>query len=215
MLLFIFLGPPGSGKGTQADMLAPYHWMKISTGDLLRDNVKNKTEIGKQVAEMMNKGKLVSDEIVFEIIKNKLVHGHNPKLLLDGFPRNANQAQLLEKLINNLGASYKVLLIELSDEEIIKRNTGRRICQKCNKIYNIHFSPPRVTNICDECGVDLTIRKDDTEEVIRERIDVYRKEVDDLLKFYGQKNEIAHVNGALSASEIHDTILKIIEETNR
>lgn len=139
MLLLIFLGPPGSGKGTQADMLAHYHWMKISTGDLLRDHIANKTEIGKRVAEVMNKGQLVSDEIVFKIIKEKLVHEHHPKLLLDGYPRNASQAELLDKLISNLDASFKVLLIELSDEEIIKRNTGRRICKKCNKIYNIHF----------------------------------------------------------------------------
>lgn len=215
MQVLIFLGPPGSGKGTQADMLAHYHWMKISTGDLLREHIKNQTKIGKQIAEVMNKGKLVSDDIVFQIVEDKLTHGNYSKILLDGFPRNSCQAQLLDKLLEDLKASYEAILIELSDDEIIKRNTGRRICPKCNKIYNIHFSPPRVKNVCDDCSTDLIIRKDDMEEVIRKRIDVYRKEADDLINFYKKKNGIAYVNGTLPAPEIHNTILKFLEEKNR
>lgn len=215
MQFLIFLGPPGSGKGTQTDILASYHWMKISTGDLLRENIKNNTEIGKRVAGIMNKGSLVNDEIVFEIIKDKIAHTNYPKFLLDGFPRNAAQALLLDKLIEEVGANYQVFFVELSDEEIIKRNTGRRICQKCNRIYNIHYSPSREFNKCDECQTELITRKDDAEDIIRKRIDVYKSEMNDLLKFYKQKKRIVHIDGSLSASEIHNTILRHIEELNR
>ena len=215
MQFLIFLGPPGSGKGTQADILASHHWMKISTGDLLRENIKNDTEIGKRVAGIMNKGILVSDEIVFEIIKDKIAHTNNPKFLLDGFPRNAAQALLLDTLIEEVGANYQVFLVDLSDEEIVKRNTGRRICKKCNRIYNIHYSQPREFNKCDKCGTELITRKDDAEDIIRKRIDVYKSEMNDLLKFYNQKKGIVRIDGSLSASEIHNTILTHIEDENR
>lgn len=206
----IFLGPPGCGKGTQAQLLENYNWLRISTGDLLRENVYNQTELGKKIQQIMEKGELVNDEIVFEIIKNKIISSASDKYILDGYPRNLNQAKLLSEFAKNIKAKFFIFLIELNDSEVIKRNSGRRICKNCQKIYNIYFFPPIKNNICDNCNSELVFREDDKEEVIKRRLEVYKKEANDLINYY--KENIIKINGKESAFEIHKNILKLLEE---
>jgi len=205
----ILLGPPGCGKGSQAQLLENYNWVRISTGDLLRENVYKKTELGKKVQEIMERGELVSNEIVFEIIKNKINSSNSDKFILDGYPRNYNQAKLLSEFIKGIDAILYIVLIELKDEDIIKRNSGRRICQNCQKIYNIYFSPPKEENVCDNCGSELIFRKDDEEEVIKRRLEVYKKESKDLINYY--KDNIYKINGELGILDIHREILRLLE----
>ncbi|OGF61660.1 MAG: hypothetical protein A2Y62_03030 [Candidatus Fischerbacteria bacterium RBG_13_37_8] len=210
----VLLGPPGSGKGTQAQLLEEKCWVRISTGDLLRENIKNETEIGKKVMQIMSTGKLVDNETVFELVKNKIENLQIEKAILDGFPRNLQQAMLLEEYSRKREDEFIIVLIELSDYEIARRNTGRRTCSNCEKIYNIHFSPPRIAERCDECSSPLIARADDVEEVIQERIRIYRDEIKELVNFYGSSNHVQVVDGALPADKIHATILNIIEESS-
>ncbi len=204
----VFLGPPGAGKGTLADMFEERKgWKHLSTGDLLREEVKKKSELGLKAKEYMDKGLLVPDELVVELLKNHL--DASKGFILDGFPRNLRQAQILEKegIEVDLAINFKV-----SAETIIFRLSGRRICSRCGRIYHLINIPPKKEGICDECGSPLYQREDDKEEVIRKRLEVYEKEIAEVLKFYKERNKLKEISAEGQAEEIYKRIEKVIVE---
>jgi adenylate kinase len=182
----IIFGPPGSGKGTYASFIEEkLGLIKISTGDLLRETVEKKTDIGKKAQEYMNKGELVPDDIVTEILKRRISEPDCVKkgFILDGYPRTVPQAKALDKI-----AKIDVIInLNVPDWIIIERLSNRRTCKKCEATYNVKYLKPKIEGICDKCGGELYQRDDDKPEVIKERINVYQKQTQSLLKYYKGK----------------------------
>jgi adenylate kinase len=206
-MILIILGAPGSGKGTISGALSEkYNIPTISTGDILRKEVKEKTNLGLKVKEIMEVGKLVPDEIMNEILRNRLKQDDcRNGFILDGFPRTINQAKELEKIFKDLNFKLNLVInLIVSDELIIKRLTNRRICKKCGKIYNLLFSPPKKEGVCDVCNGELFQREDDNEFVIRNRLKVYRKDTEPLIDYYSKKGVLKNLN----AEEGIDSVLK-------
>ena len=170
---FIFLGPPGAGKGTLAAQVSEeYKIPQISTGDIFRENIKNQTELGKKVKAIMDAGGLVSDEVVLEIVEDRLKKDDCKNgFILDGFPRTSPQAEAFEKL----GIQVQVVNFEVDNQLIIDRLSNRRVCKECKANYNVKFMPPKVEGKCDKCGGELFTREDDKLESITHRLEVYRK----------------------------------------
>lgn len=207
----ILLGPAGSGKGTQAELIQrQYGFPKISTGDLLRKAVQEGTELGKKVHEEMKAGKLVADEIVLELVKERIFSPDCKKgYVLDGFPRNLNQALLLEKIENSRPET--VLEIVVGEEEILRRLSGRRVCLQCGAVYNINNNKPKIDGICDICGSPLVIREDDKPEVIKERYKIYLETIKPLLDHYSRKKVLFQIDGQKTVEEIFQTIRQILD----
>jgi len=180
----IFLGMPGSGKGTQAELLAQKLNIPIvSTGNCFRKNIKDETELGLKVKNILAEGDLVPDKITFEMLKKEIESTDiSDGLILDGYPRSIRQAELLEEILN----IDIVLNIELSEDQVLLRIGGRRTC-KCGETYHIKFNPPKQENICDKCGQELYIRDDAQEEAIKNRLAVYKKQTVPLIKYYQEK----------------------------
>lgn len=195
----VFIGMPGSGKGTQAQKLAkklniPF----VSTGDLFRSQIEKQTEIGKTVKDLIAQGNLVSDDTTFELLKQGLKDFDiSNGVILDGFPRNLNQAQMLETHMK----IDKVVNINLSESEVLIRIGGRRTCS-CGATYHIKFNPPKVENICDACGRELVIREDAKEEAIKTRVEIYNKSVNPLLDFYREKGIVLDIDGNPPIDEV-------------
>lgn len=193
--IIVLLGPPGAGKGTQAEKLAQkFGLLHLSTGGVLRDAVKKGTELGKQVQAIMESGELVPDTLVSKIVDEwiRLRRG-NKGLILDGFPRNLVQAGFLKELEKDFPVS--VINIQVDESEIVKRLAGRRSCPQCGKIYNVYTLPPEQEGVCDRCGACLVQREDDREEVVQERLRVYRTETEPLIDFYSDKSNYYDVDG--------------------
>ncbi len=190
MRLIIF-GPPGSGKGTYSSMLAPkLGIVHISTGDIFREMAKEDTELGRKVAEILKKGELVPDEIVIEIVRERISKEDCKNgFILDGFPRTIPQAEALEKMTK----VDKVINLVVPEEVIIARLSARRVCKNCGAIYNLRTLPPKKDGICDKCGGELYQREDDKPEVIKERLRVYEEQSKPLLEFYRGKIPIVEV----------------------
>jgi|Deesub1362B_J571_1020462.scaffolds.fasta_scaffold00491_15 adenylate kinase len=207
----ILLGPPGAGKGTQAELLSKKLSIpKISTGDLLRDEVEKKTNLGIKVKKKIEKGELVDDELVFDILKKRIEKNDCKRgYILDGFPRNINQAEKFYKLFNN--DQELVIEISLSENELVRRLTSRRICKNCGASYNLLFFRPKIKNKCDECGGDLVRRDDDREDVIKKRFKVYEDETKPLINYYYKKGNYFKINGEADISEIFKRIYAIIK----
>ena len=206
MINVIFLGPPGGGKGTQAQLLVKEFGIpQISTGDILRDAVKRGTELGKLAKKYMDEGKLVPDEVVIGIIKERLSQDDTKKgFILDGFPRTVPQAEALDKLLEEMGRKLTaVVLIDVPKEELLRRLTGRRTCSKCGRMYHIEFSPPKKEGVCDECGGELYQRDDDKEETILKRLEVYESQTLPLVDYYEKKGILKRVNGVGKIEEIY------------
>lgn len=199
--LIILLGAPGSGKGTQAETLVKeFGVVHISTGDMFRANIKNQTPIGLKAKTYMDAGQLVPDEIVIDMLRQRLLepdcaHG----ALLDGFPRTLPQAVALEPIIAN---HYRpvALSLEVSDKVVVDRLTGRRYCPRCNAIYHVSFAPPKKEGICDKCGAPLATRDDDTEKTVRERLAVFHKQIGPLKEFYAKKGLLDEINGEIGST---------------
>jgi adenylate kinase len=205
----LFLGPPGSGKGTQAKMLADYlNIPTLSSGDMLRDEVDLGSELGKKIKTYMQSGDLVSDEIIILLIKNFLVQKHLNGFILDGFPRNINQAYSLEKMFLEIGKSIdKVFNFEVPDDVLIKRILGRYSCKECGSIYNTYFKPTSRLGICDKCNSDkLECRKDDNEQVLKNRLLVYHKSTFPLIDFYQKKHLLISIEAVKSSHIIFDVL---------
>ena len=210
----IFLGPPGAGKGTQAKMLVErYGIPQVSTGDILRAAVAEGTELGKKAKEYMEAGKLVPDEVVIGIIEERLKQSDCEKgFILDGFPRTVPQAEALDKVLEKMGRKIDhVLTLDVPEEELIKRLTGRRTCKKCGAMYHIIFNPPKVEGVCDKCGGELYQRPDDNEETVRSRLSVYEQQTSPLIDFYEKKGLVRKIDGRGEIKEIFDQIVKILE----
>ncbi len=194
----IILGPPGAGKGTQAKKIVEkYDVTHLSTGDILRQAVKDKTEMGLKAKESMDAGKLVTDDIVIGIIQDCLTKGGDEKgYILDGFPRTVNQAEELGKLLKEIGSEIDHIIdIAVEEETLVKRLTGRRTCKNCGFGYHIRFSPPAKEGVCDKCGGELYRRDDDNEETIKERFAVYKEQSDMLKSFYGSSGKYHSIDG--------------------
>ncbi|MFH1092832.1 MAG: adenylate kinase [Candidatus Omnitrophota bacterium] len=201
----VLLGPPGAGKGTQAAVLCKnYSLMHMSTGDLLREAVKNHTPEGTKAKSYMDKGELVPDEIVARMITEKLKkEAMSAGFILDGFPRTKNQAEILEAELNALNLPLDmVVYFDTSEETILKRLTGRRICRSCGKIFHIINIPPKKKGVCDACGGELYQRNDDKEETIKNRIEVYNKQTSELVDYYQQKKILKKASGDLDVDEL-------------
>lgn len=208
----ILLGPPGSGKGTQADLIEnKYHFPKVSTGDLLRRAIEEKTELGQKAEAIMKKGELVSDEIVEELVRMRIHEADCQKgYILDGFPRNIAQAQSLESMEGERQEVVFELL--LSFDEITRRLSSRRICPRCMAIYNLQNQRPKVDEFCDHCGTKLILREDDSHSVIENRLRVYEQKTKILRDYYLAKGVYHGVDGARSVRTIFDDICAILEQ---
>lgn len=196
----IFLGPPGAGKGTLASEVSKrYGIPHISTGDLFRAAIKNQTELGKKVKSVMDSGRLVDDNLTVALVKERLDKDDTKNgFILDGFPRTITQADALEKIAK----MDSVINFHISDEEVIKRLSGRRVCSSCGKGFHVDFIKPKKDGICDFCGSSLITRDDDKIEAIQKRLDVYRKETAPLIDYYGERNICVDIDATPSAEEV-------------
>ncbi len=207
------IGPPASGKGTQAKWIAEeYGIPRISTGDMLRKHVAEQTDLGKAAQESMSQGQLVSDEIVIRMMDARLkeddcVEGY----LLDGYPRTTRQAEALDKS----GGLDVVLYLDVDDEAIVKRMAGRRVCPECEAVYHTINDPPKVEGVCDKCGSDLIIRKDDKEDTVRKRLEVYKEETSPLISFYSGKNVLRRVDASGQIEETRSKAKKVLDEMGK
>jgi len=209
-IVVILFGPPGSGKGTQGKMIAEEIGIPhIATGDIMRQAISDGTELGLKVKEFVGKGLLVPDEIVIQIIEERLKKDDTKNgFILDGFPRTIPQAVALDELFQKINIqNYKVIWLDVPDEEIVKRISGRRTCKNCQAVYNIYFNPPKVDGICDVCGGELFIREDDKEEKVKKRLEVFREQTLPLIDYYQKKGKkIIKVSGVGSVDEIKGRI---------
>ena len=208
----ILLGPPGSGKGTQAARVSGDLGMKhISTGDLLREAVKAGSELGKQAEGYMKKGLLVPDEVMLGLIEEELSGLGTGGWLLDGFPRTLQQAEDLSGVLGRLGQEIdRVLLIDVAPDVIVGRLTSRRVCPQCNAVYNLESNPPATEGKCDACGSDLVQRPDDEEGTVRKRLDVYEEQTAPLIEYYGTHDDLVKVQGAGDIEEINAEIVRAL-----
>ena len=207
----IVLGPQGSGKGTQAKLLvSKLGLVYLEMGEVLRELANKKTPLGEKIASFQSQGKLVTDEIIAEVLKSFLTEENFKKgILLDGFPRNLSQANLLEDELKNHQVKIdKVIFLNISFQESLRRLKARRICPTCGANYNLVTMPPKNGELCDQCGSRLTTRIDEKDEVIKERLAVYQKETLPLIEIYRQKGVLLEVNGEQSVEIIHQEILK-------
>ncbi|MET3616829.1 adenylate kinase [Peptoniphilus olsenii] len=206
----VILGPPGAGKGTQADyIIKKYDIPHISTGDIFRENIKNNTELGKKAKSYMDKGLLVPDELVIDLVEDRIKKDDaKDGFLLDGFPRTVAQAVSLDAILDAEGDKLtKVININVEPEILIKRACGRRICKTCGATYHIEFNPPKVSGICDNDGTKLIQRDDDNEETVKKRIEVYFDQTAPLIDYYNAQGLLIDVNGAQDIDKVFDEIV--------
>ncbi|MFP4379800.1 MAG: adenylate kinase [Candidatus Sumerlaeia bacterium] len=216
-MICVIFGPPGSGKGTQAAALCErFELAHVSTGDMLREAVRNETELGKQAKEIMDQGKLVSDELVAGIVRDKVaeLNEAGKGILFDGYPRNVDQAKTLDSILGEFDLSVDVVaVLEVPASALVKRICGRRLCTnpECDGSFNIHFMPPKKEGICDKCGSELMQRKDDNEETLRERLEVYAQQTMPILDYYGEKDLLIRVDANVNVDDVRNALISGIE----
>lgn len=212
----ILLGPPGAGKGTQAQkMVERYRVPQISTGDMLRAAVKEMTPLGVKAKEFMDQGQLVPDAIVIGIIEERLkAKDCDPGFILDGFPRTIPQAEALEPILTKIGKKIDhVINIEVDPEELVRRLTGRRTCKHCGAMFHLLFQPSKKEGICDRCGGILYQRSDDKEETIRTRLKEYEKQTAPLIQYYREQKTLRSIQGMGGPDQIFDQIIRLLDAT--
>lgn len=218
-MYIVMLGGPGSGKGTSSDELAKiYNVAHLSTGDMLREEIKKETPLGLEVKDLLAEGKLVSDEIVTKLIKNKLLSEECKNgAIFDGYPRTKNQAENLTDLLNEMDKKIDIAIeLDVSDEIIIQRIINRQLCsnKECGAIYNKKFNPSKVPGICDKCGAELITRADDNRETVQNRLDVYRKQASSIIKYYKDAGTLFTLKPTENTKP-EDTIKQITEKIGK
>lgn len=211
----MFLGAPGAGKGTQAKILEKkYNALQVSTGDILRKSIEDKTELGLKAKDYMDKGMLVPDDLIISMIKAKFASPDFPKnWIMDGFPRTLSQAQSFDALLLELGMSLdRVIEVDVDRSLLVKRLTGRRVCKKCQAPYHVDFNPPKQEGICDYCGAnDIYQRSDDKEDVVVNRLKVYDDQTAPLIKHYTSKDLLSKMDGSLPVEKVTSNIEEILK----
>ena len=211
----IMLGAPGAGKGTQAKMIADkYGVPHVSTGDIFRANIKNGTELGMEAKKYMDQGLLVPDELTVKILLDRVSQPDCKNgYVLDGFPRTIPQAEVLDKALAELGESIDYAIdVDVPDENIVKRMSGRRACVSCGATYHVVHVPPKKKGICDRCGSELILRDDDKPETVKNRLDVYHKQTQPLIDFYTKKGVLKTVDGTVDMQDVFKAIVAILGE---
>jgi adenylate kinase len=210
----ILLGPPGAGKGTQAKMMIDHYRIpQISTGDILRAALKERTPLGLKAKEYMDKGLLVPDEVVIDIIQARIKEPDcRNGYILDGFPRTVAQAQALNKVLSAMNSSIDhVISIDVEKGELVKRLTGRRTCRQCGRGYHVIFDPPLNKDLCDKCQGELYQRDDDNEDTVRNRLEVYDSQTFPLIQYYKEKDLVRSIDGQGGIQQIFDRIVQVLK----
>lgn len=209
----IMLGAPGAGKGTQAKMIAEkYHIPHISTGDIFRANIKEGTRLGMEAKTYMEQGLLVPDELTVQILLDRVSKPDCAEgYVLDGFPRTIPQARVLEEALEKLGEGIDYCInVEVPDEDIVRRMSGRRACLRCGATYHTAHVPPKKEGVCDVCGGELTLREDDKPETVKNRLKVYHEQTQPLIDFYAEKGVVRTVDGTAQMQEVFEAITKLL-----
>ena len=209
----IMLGAPGAGKGTQAKMLADKYMIPhISTGDIFRANIKNGTELGQKAKTYMDQGLLVPDELVCDLVVDRVQQEDcKDGYILDGFPRTIPQAEALDAALEKLGAKIDYAVnVEVPDENIVRRMSGRRACVACGATYHIVYNPTKVEGVCDRCGKELMLRDDDKPETVTKRLNVYHEQTQPLIEYYTKQGALVEVDGTMSMDDVFNAIVKIL-----
>jgi len=209
----IMLGAPGAGKGTQAKVIADkYKIPHISTGDIFRSNIKNETPLGIKAKSFMDKGLLVPDELVLELIADRLTKEDCKNgFVLDGFPRTIPQAKSLDETLDKMNTKIDYAInVEVPDENIVRRMSGRRACVSCGATYHIKYNPPVNENVCNTCNGELMLRDDDKEETVLKRLSVYHEQTAPLIQYYSDKNVLVTVDGTKDIDKVTDDIIRIL-----
>ncbi len=210
----ILFGPPGAGKGTQGALLAERHGLsRLSTGDLLRDARRDGTPLGLEAKRFMDAGELVPDEVILGLVREVMSDGRGGKgFIFDGFPRTTAQAGGLSRLMSELGRALKaVIVLDVDDETLVRRLSGRLWCTRCGRVYNVHTDPPTNTSRCDACGGDLIQRPDDREETVRRRLEVYRAQTEPVIRWYEAAGTRVHrVDGDRPVAAVQQGIEAIL-----
>ena len=209
----VMLGAPGAGKGTQAKMIADkYQIPHISTGDIFRANISNGTELGKKAKTYMDQGLLVPDELVVDLVVDRVQQDDCKKgFILDGFPRTIPQAEALTEALKKLGEKVDFAInVEVPDENIVKRMSGRRACVSCGSTYHIVYNPTKVEGVCDKCGNELILREDDKPETVKKRLDVYHEQTQPLIEYYTNEGVLVEVDGTKDMKDVFSAIVDIL-----
>lgn len=212
----IMLGAPGAGKGTQAKKIADkYGIPHISTGDIFRANIKNNTELGKKAKTYMDQGLLVPDELVVDLVVDRVAQDDCSKgYVLDGFPRTIPQAEALDKALQAVGTKMDYAInVEVPDENIIRRMSGRRACVGCGATYHMVYAPTKVEGICDVCGKELILRDDDKPETVKKRLTVYHEQTQPLIEYYTKAGILVEVDGTIDIDDVFGAIVKVLGES--
>jgi adenylate kinase len=208
-----FLGPPGAGKGTQArDLAQEWRVLHLATGDMLREAVAAGSPLGREARGYMDQGALVPDDVIIRMMGERLGKADAARgFILDGFPRTIAQGDALAKLLKDLGQTLdSVVYFDVSEPELLRRLTGRRVCRKCGHTYHLVSNPPKRAGVCDACGGELYQRDDDTEATVRKRLEVYQRQTAPLLDYYRQRNMLTTVTGEGSLTAIRDAIRAMV-----
>ncbi len=214
MISLVFLGPPGAGKGTYAKEITNKLGIPhISTGDMFRETADSGTDLGKKIKEIMERGDLVPDELVNEMVKERLSREDCKKgFILDGYPRTVAQAEALDNILKEMGKELTAaIFFDVPVDVVVERLTNRRVCPKCGKIYNLKTLPPKVDGVCDVCGSELIQRDDDKEEVVRRRYEVYMDNTYPVVEYYEKKGKLYKIDGTLGVDMVVEEVLKIVK----
>ena len=211
----IFLGLPGAGKGTQAKKVSDkYNIPHIATGDIFRSAIKNESPLGKKAKSYIDEGKLVPDEVTIGIVRNRLEEDDcEDGFILDGFPRTINQAEALKEIMAELNKELDLALyIKVPEQELIKRLSGRRVCENCGATYHVEFNPPTEEGICDKCGGNLIQRSDDKEETVKNRIEVNKEKTEKLIRYYKDEGILNTIESSGGIDKVFSKVTSVIEE---